>query len=88
FAGAEGPTTRSTLSTIFIVGQSINIAVLGFTGRTTGFDVQVAALLVIPLILGFLVSSRIRGFASGQRLRIGIIAASGLAGATLLLQSI
>lgn len=88
FAGAEGPTTRSTLSTIFIVGQSINIAVLGFTGRTTGFDVQVAALLVIPLILGFLVSSRIRGFVSGQRLRIGIIAASGLAGATLLLQSI
>lgn len=88
FAGTEGPTARSTLSTIFIVGQSINIAILSFTGRTTGLDVQVAALLAIPLVVGFLMSSRLHVFASGPRLRTGIIAVSGLAGATLLLQSI
>lgn len=88
FAGTEGPTTRSTLSTIFIVGQSINVAILGFTGRTTGLDVRVAAVLALPLIVGFLLSSRLRHFASGPSLRKGIIAVSGLAGATLLLQSI
>lgn len=88
FAGTEGPTTRSTLSTIFIVGQSFNLVVLGFTGRTTALDVRIAATLALPLIAGFLISSYVRQFASGPRLRRAIIAVSGLAGATLLLQSI
>ena len=88
FAGTEGPITRATLSTIFVVGQSVNVVVLAVTGRTTVLDLQVTAIMVVPLLAGFVLSSRLHTRTAGGRLRAWIIGVAGLAGAALLLQSI
>jgi len=88
FSGTEGPVTRATLSTIFMVGQSLSIIALTVTGRTTTLDLRIAAYLVLPLLAGFSVSSRVHNRVSGPRLRTSIIVVSGVAGAMLLVQSI
>lgn len=88
YRNQEGPTVRSTLGTIFTIGILINIGALTATGVMTLEDVRVAALFSPAMAIGFLVSSRIKHLAEGERLRRGILIVSAAAAAGLLLTSI
>ncbi len=84
----QGPTVRSTLGTIFTIGVTINIVALASTGVMTSTDIQTAVLLSPAMIVGFLVSSKVKHLAEGERLTQGIMIVSAAAALGLLASSI
>lgn len=88
YRNQDGPTVRSTLGTIFTIGILINIGALTATGVMTLEDVRVAVLFAPAMVIGFLLSSRIKHLAEGDTLRRGILIVSAAAAASLLLTSI
>lgn len=88
YRSQAGPTVRSTLGTIFTIGILINIGALTATGVMTIQDLRVAALFSPAMVIGFLLSSRIKHLAEGDRLRRGILIVSAAAAASLLINSI
>lgn len=87
FANEEGPAIRSTLATVFVAGQSMSVFVLAVSGRMTSVDVSIAGTLLVPLLAGFVMSSWLRQFVYGPRLRRAIIVGAGLAALALLIQA-
>lgn len=88
YRNQDGPTVRSTLGTIFTIGILINIGALKATGVMTLEDLRVAALFSPAMAVGFLLSSKIKHLAEGDRLRRGILIVSAIAASSLLLTSI
>ena len=58
------------------------------TGVTTADDFRVAVLLAPAMAVGFLLSSRIKHLAEGDRLRRGIMAVSAVAAIGLIVASL
>jgi uncharacterized membrane protein YfcA len=83
-----GPVVRSTLGAIFTIGITINLLILTAVGILTSRDIGVAVLLSPAMILGFLISGRLRPHVDGERVRIGILVVSSVAAVGLLVRSI
>lgn len=84
----KGPVVRSTLGAIFTIGITINLIILTAVGVLTSTDIAVAALLSPAMVLGFLVSGRLRPHVDGERVRVGILVVSSLAAVSLLVRSL
>ena len=84
----QGPTVRSTLGTIFTIGVTINIVALTSTGVMTSADLETALLLSPAMVAGFLLSSKVKHLAEGERLGRGIMIVSAAAALGLLATSI
>lgn len=80
----SGPHLRSTLGAIFSVGLAINLTTLAVAGRVGAQELAIAATLVVPLGLGFLVSGALAARVRPETLRIGVLVVSAIAAVTLL----
>lgn len=88
FQRDAAPTVRSTLATIFFVGQLVNVVALWATGTMTPLDRSIAARLIIPLVIGFLASSWLRHHINEQLFRRGVIALAATSAFAVLVQAI
>ncbi len=82
-AGRDGPEVRSTLSAVIAVGNAFSLGGLALAGRLGAADLRLAALLSLPLGLGFVLGGRLRGRVDAARLR-ALLALLVAAGATAL----
>ncbi len=83
-----GPVVRSTLGAIFTIGITVNLAILTLLGVLTATDIGVAVLLSPAVVVGFVISGRLRPHVDGERVRIGILIVSSIAALSLLVQSL
>lgn len=87
YANRAGPSLRGNLSGVFTVGIAVNITALAITGRITGFDVTLAAVLAPPVLAGLWTSRRLldidRRFLHRAVLTLSTIAAVSLIARTV-----
>jgi uncharacterized membrane protein YfcA len=88
YRSQSGPVVRSTLGAIFTIGITINLFILAAAGVMTVTDVAVAIILSPAMVVGFLISGRLRPHVDGDRVRRGILVVSGIAAIGLLATSI
>lgn len=85
---AAGPTLRSTLALVFLVGNVINLAARAVAHQIVPADLTLAALLLPPMLLGLWSSRLIIPRVEGRILRAAILWVSGLAAAGLLAKTL
>ncbi|MBM3694978.1 MAG: sulfite exporter TauE/SafE family protein [Actinobacteria bacterium] len=85
---AAGPTLRSTISTVFIVGNVINLVARAVAGQIVPADLTLAGLLLPAMLLGLWSSRFLTSRVEGAVLRAAILWVSGLAAAGLLAKSL
>ena len=83
-----GPVVRATLGAIFAIGIAVNLLILWIVDVLTTTDVAVALLLTPSMMIGFLISGRLRAHIEGDRVRTGILVVSSIAAVSLLISSI
>jgi uncharacterized membrane protein YfcA len=86
YQSSAGATLRATLSGHFLVGAAISLVALRGGGRLGESEVLLAALLAPGLVVGFLVSSRIRHHLDAGHTRVAVLLVSAAAGAAVILR--
>lgn len=87
YTDADGPTVRSSLAAVFTVGLAITITARTISGNITLEDVAVAAILFPALLLGYLVSIRVKGRVSRVQIRRGLLILSALGAVGLIVRA-
>ena len=77
---SPGATIRSTLSTIFIIGLTINLATLTAFGAIQGSDLTTAAILLPGMLVGLTLSGPIASRFDDRAIRRVVLITAGLAG--------
>jgi uncharacterized membrane protein YfcA len=88
YQSSAGATLRATLSGHFLIGATISLLALRGGGRLGESEIVLAALLAPGLLLGFLVSSRIRHRLDAGYTRMLVLLVSGTAGAAVILREL
>jgi len=88
YQSSAGATLRATLSGHFLIGAAISLVALRGGGRLGESEVLLSGLLVPGLVLGFLVSSRIRHRLDAGYTRRTVLLVSGAAGAAVILREL
>lgn len=76
---SQGAVMRGTLSTIFLLGTVVSLAMLAAVGEFGSRDVVASAVLIPPLLVGFALSRVVAPRVDGPRLRVAVLVVSCLA---------
>jgi uncharacterized membrane protein YfcA len=87
YTDAEGPTVRSSLAAVFTIGLAITITARVATGNITMDDVVIAAILLPALLLGYLVSIRLKGRVRQPQIRLGLLVLSAVGAVGLMVRA-
>jgi uncharacterized membrane protein YfcA len=87
YTDAEGPTVRSSLAVVFTIGLSISIVARTLTGNISRSDVLVALVLFPALLLGYLVSLRLKRGVNQAQIRRGLLLLSTLGAIGLIVRA-
>ena len=85
---ATGPTLRSTLSVVFVVGNVINLVARAIAHQIVPADLTLAALLLPAMLLGLWSSRFLTPRVEGTVLRAAILWVSGFAAIGLLVKNV
>ena len=88
FAHEHGPTVRATLGTIYGIGSAFSIGALLVARRIDMTDLWLAALLTIPVIIGFAAGRLLLKRVSRRFLQAAILAVVGACADILLLGAV
>lgn len=77
--GTGGASMRGTLSAFFLLGSALSVAVLSAVGEFGTGDVVASAVLLPPLVVGFLASRLVAPHVDAGRLRAAVLVVSSLA---------
>lgn len=84
----RGPTIRSTLAALFTVGLVLSVGARAVTGNITGDDLVVGAVLFLPTVAGFSISTRLLSRIEDRLIRAAILVISAAAALALLVRSV
>lgn len=85
---AKGPQIRATLAMVFFLGAAQSLAILGFVGEFSGRAAATGAVLIVPMVLGFLASGPLRRYLDGGKVRTAVLVVAALSAAALIAQSL
>lgn len=74
---------RATLSMVFLVGNVVGIASLGWAGRIQGADLALSGALLLPLGLGYAGGARLAGRIPAGKVRPAVVGLAGVGGVVL-----
>ncbi|MCP4306271.1 MAG: sulfite exporter TauE/SafE family protein [bacterium] len=83
----KGPAVRSSLALFFSVGLAVTVVLRLVTGRISSDDVTISLLLLPAMLLGYIISSRLRDRIDGTTLRPAILTISTVAAVGLLIRA-
>jgi uncharacterized membrane protein YfcA len=84
----RGPTIRATLAALFTAGLVLSIAARAVTGNISSDDLVVAAVLLVPTLLGVGISSKLLHRIEDRLIRVAILVISAMAAIALLFRSL
>lgn len=79
FRDASGPVLRSTLGVIFTLGVLLTLGLRASTGHISVQDGWVAAVLLVPMLIGMRLSRYLHGLIQGRLLRRALLTTSAIA---------
>lgn len=84
----EAATIRSTLAAVFTIGVTISTIVRFATGNVTTDDLRISAILFPAVIIGYVLSVRVKDDIPNHVLRSAILGVSAIAGTLLILRAL
>ncbi|HZD64967.1 MAG TPA: sulfite exporter TauE/SafE family protein [Acidimicrobiales bacterium] len=88
YQDARGPTVRATLARFTVLGAALSLIALAGAGRIGWSQLALAGVLLPGVLVGFLVSARLRPLLDDGRLRPVILALLALASLAVLAQAL
>lgn len=79
FRDSSGPALRATLGLIFTFGIVLTVGLRASTGHISLQDGWVAAVLLVPMLIGMRLSRHLHGLVQGPTLRRALLATSAIA---------
>jgi uncharacterized membrane protein YfcA len=84
---ADAPTLRATVGAFLTVGSVVSLAVLAWAGRFGLAELQLGLLLLLPMAVGFRISSALLGRVSPRHVRALVLTVSALSALVLIAQN-
>ncbi|GAA1742644.1 sulfite exporter TauE/SafE family protein [Nonomuraea bangladeshensis] len=85
---AKGPQIRSTLAVFFFLSAVQSLAILAIVGELPGRALSAGATLIVPMVLGFLVSKPLRRYLDGGKARTAVLVVAAVSAAGLIAQNV
>ncbi|MBT2227059.1 TSUP family transporter [Nonomuraea sp. NEAU-A123] len=88
YQNAKGPQIRATLAMFFFLSAAQSIALLAFVGEFSRRAATTGAVLIVPMVLGFLVSGPLRRYLDGGKVRVAVLVVAAVSAVALIAQSL
>lgn len=88
YANEPGPVIRGSLSSIFVVGGIMSIAALAAVGDFGRREAITSAVLLVPGVLGFLLSRRLARVVDAGRMRAAVLTISVLGALAVIVREV
>lgn len=85
---AKGPEIRATLAMFFFLSAAQSLVILALVGHLPARALSAGAVLVLPMIAGFLVSGPLRRYLDGGKVRIAVLVVAAVSAVVLVGQSL
>ncbi|MFG3442085.1 sulfite exporter TauE/SafE family protein [Nonomuraea sp. NPDC047897] len=88
YQGAKGPEIRATLAMFFSLSAAQALVILALVDHLPARALATGAALIVPMVLGFLVSGPVRRFLDGGRVRAAVLTVAVVSSVVLIAQSL
>jgi uncharacterized membrane protein YfcA len=86
YQNAKGPQIRATLAMFFFLSAAQSLAILAMVDELPGRALGTGAVLIVPMVLGFLVSGRLRRYLDGGKVRAAVLVVAAASAVALIVQ--
>ncbi|MDP4509024.1 sulfite exporter TauE/SafE family protein [Nonomuraea turcica] len=88
YQNAKGPQIRATLAMFFFLSAAQSLAILALVDELPSRALTTGAILIVPMVLGFLVSGPLRRYLDGGKVRAGVLVVAAASAAALIVQNV
>ncbi|WP_235029999.1 sulfite exporter TauE/SafE family protein [Nonomuraea solani] len=88
YQNAKGPQIRATLAMFFFLSAGQSLLVLALVDELPAQALLTGAVLIVPMVLGFLVSGPLRRYLDGGKVRVAILAVAAASALGLIVQNV
>lgn len=88
YQGAKGPEIRATLAMFFSISAAQALVILALVDHLPARALTTGAALIVPMVLGFLVSGPVRRYLDGGRVRAAVLTVAAVSAVVLIAQSL
>jgi uncharacterized membrane protein YfcA len=88
YQSAKGPQIRATLAMFFFLSAAQSLAILALVDELPSRALTTGAILIVPMVLGFLVSGPLRRYLDGGKVRAGVLVVAAASAAALIVQNV
>ncbi|TMR99341.1 sulfite exporter TauE/SafE family protein [Nonomuraea basaltis] len=88
YQNAKGPQIRATLAMFFFLSAAQSLAILAVVDELPAQALTTGAILIAPMVLGFLVSGPLRRYLDGGKVRVAVLAVAATSAVALIVQNV
>ncbi|GAA4953894.1 sulfite exporter TauE/SafE family protein [Nonomuraea thailandensis] len=88
YQNAKGPQIRATLAMFFFLSAAQSLVILQIVGELPGQALLTGGVLIVPMVLGFLVSGPLRRYLDGGKVRVAVLTVAALSAVGLIAQNV
>ncbi|MFI6733006.1 TSUP family transporter [Nonomuraea sp. NPDC050451] len=85
---AKGPQIRATLAMFFFLSAAQSLVILAVVDELPARALTTGAVLIVPMVLGFLVSGPLRRYLDGGKVRTAVLVVAAASAVALLVQNV
>jgi uncharacterized membrane protein YfcA len=88
YQNAKGPQIRATLAMFFLLSAAQSLVILGVVEELPAEALWLGAILIVPMLLGFLVSGPLRRYLDGGKVRVAVLIVAAASAVGLIAQNL
>ncbi|WP_236051431.1 sulfite exporter TauE/SafE family protein [Nonomuraea cypriaca] len=88
YQNAKGPQIRATLAMFFFLSAAQSLVVLAMVGELPADALRLGATMIVPMLLGFLVSGPLRRYLDGGKVRVAVLVVAAASAVGLIAQNV
>ncbi|MEW1844717.1 sulfite exporter TauE/SafE family protein [Nonomuraea angiospora] len=85
---AKGPQIRATLAMFFFLSAAQSLVILAVVDELPARALTTGAVLIVPMVLGFLLSGPLRRYLDGGKVRVAVLVVAAASAVALLVQNV
>ncbi|MEV0380945.1 TSUP family transporter [Nonomuraea sp. NPDC050643] len=88
YQNAKGPQIRATLAMFFFLSAAQSLLILAFVDELPARSLLTGVVLIVPMVLGFLVSGPLRRYLDGGKVRVAVLVVAAASALGLIAQNV